>query len=246
MVERQKRPIGRRAVAKGIAWSVPAVALATAAPALAASPNVVIRSQGGACKLPGQSVEGYDQAFLFLVEIENLSNERICITPTTDQVEFSEDATPNGGSATFLNGLPSSGGQLVTQLCLDAPTSSSRSVKSLFLLFNGTGNSGDLSGSVTIGFNFKGMTSNREDVVSVTRYFSGTPPKCSELYEGQVLAKQQVVTPAGADEKPVDEKPAKEETAEDTEAESTESAAAKEPAASDGGGAEPAPSDGGR
>lgn len=37
MVDQQKSPIGRRAVAKGVAWSVPAVALATAAPTLAAS-----------------------------------------------------------------------------------------------------------------------------------------------------------------------------------------------------------------
>ena len=50
-------PINRRTVAKGIAWSVPAVAVAGAAPAFAISgptPTLVFQ---GACKWPGNSCQ---------------------------------------------------------------------------------------------------------------------------------------------------------------------------------------------
>ena len=52
----KKSGISRRTVAKGMAWSVPAVALAVAAPAYAASPCTPVPSFGGAsCKCPGGS-----------------------------------------------------------------------------------------------------------------------------------------------------------------------------------------------
>ncbi|MGA4670226.1 hypothetical protein ACPCG0_10610 [Propionibacteriaceae bacterium Y1923] len=54
--------ISRRTVAKGVAWAVPAVMVAGAAPAYALSPQLS-GSIGSACKYPGSSVGGCDMAF---------------------------------------------------------------------------------------------------------------------------------------------------------------------------------------
>ena len=67
----KKSGISRRTVAKGMAWSVPAVALAVAAPAYAASPCTPVFSFGAAsCKCPGGSDPikfGYVLQFCFTV-----------------------------------------------------------------------------------------------------------------------------------------------------------------------------------
>ncbi|KHK99316.1 hypothetical protein LK09_03305 [Microbacterium mangrovi] len=47
--------VSRRTVTKAMAWAVPAVAVAAAAPAFAASGKPPIISAGAACKLPGNS-----------------------------------------------------------------------------------------------------------------------------------------------------------------------------------------------
>ena len=55
-LEEKKSGVSRRTVAKAMAWSVPAVALAVPAPAYAASPCTPVPSFGGAsCKCPGGS-----------------------------------------------------------------------------------------------------------------------------------------------------------------------------------------------
>ena len=62
-LEEPKPGISRRTVAKAMAWSVPAVALAVPAPAYAASgqpPTVLV---GEACKLPGASAQGCEELF---------------------------------------------------------------------------------------------------------------------------------------------------------------------------------------
>jgi hypothetical protein len=50
--------IKRRTVAKGMAWTVPVVSVAAAAPAYAASPECTITFGGDSCKCPGQSQGG--------------------------------------------------------------------------------------------------------------------------------------------------------------------------------------------
>ncbi|GAA2032850.1 hypothetical protein GCM10009819_16130 [Agromyces tropicus] len=55
-LEEPKPGVSRRTVAKAMAWSVPAVALAVPAPAYAASGPPPDVSVGVACKLPGNSV----------------------------------------------------------------------------------------------------------------------------------------------------------------------------------------------
>ena len=55
----ETRPgISRRTLVKGTAWAVPAVAVASAAPAMAASGTVTFNNLSSACKLPGGSCEG--------------------------------------------------------------------------------------------------------------------------------------------------------------------------------------------
>lgn len=66
----EKTTISRRTVAKGIAWSVPAVAVSAAVPAYAASPIcVTVTFTGSACKEPGNSNDtdpkAYNLGFVF-------------------------------------------------------------------------------------------------------------------------------------------------------------------------------------
>lgn len=63
--------LSRRTLAKGAAWAVPAVAVAAAAPAYAASEGP-IRLTGKACKLPGNSSPPYKQGYLYEATIRNI------------------------------------------------------------------------------------------------------------------------------------------------------------------------------
>ena len=56
-LEEPKAGVSRRTVAKAMAWSVPAIAIAVPAPAYAASGNPPDVSVGVACKLPGGSAD---------------------------------------------------------------------------------------------------------------------------------------------------------------------------------------------
>ena len=54
--QQEKRGLSRRTVLAGAAWSVPVIAVASAAPAMAASPPVTILfGQSTACTIPGES-----------------------------------------------------------------------------------------------------------------------------------------------------------------------------------------------
>lgn len=63
------KTISRRRVVAGAAWSVPAVMVASAAPAVAASPGPLTFS-GRACKLPGNSSDLY-KGYVFELESDN-------------------------------------------------------------------------------------------------------------------------------------------------------------------------------
>src|SRR4051794_30295484 len=70
----QTKPAGgvsRRTVAKGVAWSVPVVIVASAAPAMAASggpPRIV---KGPACKNPGNSCRTRPKGYGFTAQVSN-------------------------------------------------------------------------------------------------------------------------------------------------------------------------------
>jgi hypothetical protein len=79
-LEEQKPGVSRRTVAKAMAWSVPAVALAVPAPAYAASPGIITVS-GAGCKLPGNSQDVF-KGYAFRATISNTTNAAITITIT--------------------------------------------------------------------------------------------------------------------------------------------------------------------
>lgn len=62
-----KSGVSRRTVVKGTAWAVPAVVVATAAPAMAASPCLTASFGGSSCKQPGlgQNADGYSLQICF-------------------------------------------------------------------------------------------------------------------------------------------------------------------------------------
>lgn len=81
--------ISRRTVAKAMAWSVPAVALAVPAPAYAASGNPPVICVGAARKLPGNSCQGATpipgadvtavKGFVFPFQVTNNTSKTIII-----------------------------------------------------------------------------------------------------------------------------------------------------------------------
>jgi len=79
-LEEQKPGVSRRTVAKAMAWSVPAVALAVPAPAYAASPGIITVS-GAGCKLPGNSQDVF-KGYAFRATISNTTNAAITVTIT--------------------------------------------------------------------------------------------------------------------------------------------------------------------
>jgi hypothetical protein len=94
-VEEQKSGVSRRTVAKAMAWSVPAVALAAPAPAYAARPPCVptLTFTDDSCRCPGQSDSGFEFTY-FLT---------FCVTfpgacpPDSDTVTILEVASKTGG-----------------------------------------------------------------------------------------------------------------------------------------------------
>jgi hypothetical protein len=78
-----KQGVSRRTVVKGTAWAVPAVVVASAAPAMAASPCVTISFGPNSCKQPGegQNIKGYNLQFCFT----NTCNTAITVTVTAIQ-----------------------------------------------------------------------------------------------------------------------------------------------------------------
>ncbi|MEV1128806.1 hypothetical protein [Agromyces sp. NPDC049794] len=79
-LEEQKPGVSRRTVAKAMAWSVPAVALAVPTPAYAASPGVIELS-GLGCKLPGASNDAY-KGYAFRGTLSNTTNAQVSVSIT--------------------------------------------------------------------------------------------------------------------------------------------------------------------
>jgi hypothetical protein len=73
--------VSRRTVMKGAAWSVPAVVVASAAPAFASSQGI-FQLDGKACKLPGNSNDTY-KGYAFGITATNPFNVPIVVTVTS-------------------------------------------------------------------------------------------------------------------------------------------------------------------
>lgn len=76
-LEEQKSGVSRRTVAKAMAWSVPAIALAVPAPAYAASQGIV-QLTGTGCKLPGNSQSIY-KGYALKASASNTTNASVTV-----------------------------------------------------------------------------------------------------------------------------------------------------------------------
>lgn len=104
MAEYMDTPVPRRTVAKGIAWSVPAVAVASAAPMAAASPiclpNIYL-DQALSCKCPGNSSPQNPKNYYLTI----CASDPECLPEDSDNF-ITITAVQNGSGAyfTFWNG----------------------------------------------------------------------------------------------------------------------------------------------
>lgn len=101
--QQEKRGMSRRTVLAGAAWSVPVIAVATAAPAMAASPPVIITFEGEACKHPGASATPGDpsgdefKTYHFDLVVENTTTTDV----TVEIVSFTVNGVLAGEIVTF-------------------------------------------------------------------------------------------------------------------------------------------------
>ena len=96
-LEEPKSGISRRTVAKGMAWSVPAIALAVPTPAYAVASPGFINLTGDGCKLPGNATDIF-KGYAFEATITNPTNTAVTVSIT--------DVTLNGedlGNVTVVN-----------------------------------------------------------------------------------------------------------------------------------------------
>jgi len=83
-LEPEEAPRGpsRRTIVAAAAWSVPVIAVASAAPAMAASPGVITFDPGQACKHPGQSQQPFNQDYHFVIRVKNTTGSDVTVTIT--------------------------------------------------------------------------------------------------------------------------------------------------------------------
>jgi len=141
-----KPTVSRRAVARGAVWSVPAVVIARAAPALAASSAPPTAVVGAGCKLSGSScANAFVKGYLFEITLTNTTGETIFLY---NEPGFMITISENNASIDlfFQNAVDATTGQII-QFPHEMPTGTT-----LTILFNAgeNGNSGNqgIAGSV--------------------------------------------------------------------------------------------------
>lgn len=172
------KTISRRAVAGGMAWSVPAIAFASAAPAATVSPLFTVDPVGGACKYPGKKY-GLDHAYMIPVQITNIANERVCVSYVSGSVTF-ERNVPSGSPGWWTDKphLPGAA-PLVGDVCLDPGD-----WRTLYYVIDNAGNSGNRAGVLTGTYLGTGQTTGRQSTAQISVSFSTTPPKCETVLPG--------------------------------------------------------------
>ena len=153
--------VSRRTVARGMAWSVPVVAIASAAPAYAGTVSgSVTLAYGGGCKVPGNSCKlpapgvwrkGY--AFKFLAT-SNLS----CQTDV------------------YIDSIVTTGPELTFE---DNPIQVAANASSFAVLVNFlSDNSANLAFDVTVTYHFEDCDGDASGAQQLTFTVPGTPPDC--------------------------------------------------------------------
>ncbi|GAA3783798.1 hypothetical protein [Micrococcus endophyticus] len=181
-MQKNTSTLSRRKVTAGLAWSVPAVAAVSAAPAFAASPICPnVGEVGEVVKFPGNNPNDIKHAYGFWVTVKNDTQETVTLTPSTVTVTFDKKTRkPFTGTSSLYNDYPTKKG--VVPLTEDQLTLAPGEELTIFYVINNTGNSADDSGCIegTIGVELVGapQTSGQMcDSVPVPKVcFEGTPP----------------------------------------------------------------------
>lgn len=183
-----KKTISRRAVAGGMAWSVPAIAFASAAPAATVSPLFTAQA-GIVCKYPGGSVRGVKHAYMFPLTFTNIANEEVCVKIVGGYVTFDSGGTV--GTPEWYINPPHRGGVLApNEVCIPAGGS-----VTYYYVVDETGNSANESGTVRGVFQGTGSETGRQSTEYVDVAFSSTPPDCKS---GQAVAEPSSAEAAAA------------------------------------------------
>jgi hypothetical protein len=162
----QTKPAGgisRRTVTKGVAWSVPVVIVASAAPAMAASggpPRIV---KGPACKNPGNSCRSRPKGYGFNAQVCNDSTKAIYLYSATI-------SSPQIADLTFGTVEPGFPIQVPAGQCVN-------------VLFNASSdNSANLAFTATVtvqwGHNPTPPDPDNHPAIVIVYDVTGTPPNC--------------------------------------------------------------------
>lgn len=171
MIEPTSKPVSRRTVAKGAAWTTPVILGGVAAPAYAASGPTPTLSLGAACKAPGNSCNPFRKGYVVPLTITNPSAKDIWVyvppTITTSGTTLNlQYAGWDDGSGTLNTGH------------IKIPAGGSVTVK-----LNATSNN-SANQAFTLSMTFKwGHTSTpagdtEHDPITVSTTIPGTPPDC--------------------------------------------------------------------
>lgn len=139
--------ISRRTVTAGLAWSVPAVAAVSAAPAFAISPTCVTGTTGDAVKFPGGSTR-IKQGYGFTVTIKNPTRSSLRVSPRSVSILFDKKGNTAGGTLTIWSADPCLGGVLLNAGD-DALIIPAGETRTYFLVVSDTGNSANDGGCIT-------------------------------------------------------------------------------------------------
>lgn len=173
--------LSRRKVTAGLAWSVPAVAAVSAAPAFAASPICPnVGEVGEVVKFPGKNTNDIKQAYGFWVTVKNDTQETVTLTPSSVTVTFDKKPQkPFTGISSLYDGDPTKDGVLLTE---DKLTLAPGQELQIFYVINNTGDSANDSGCIegTIGVSLVGAPQTSGQMCSSVPVpkvcFEETPP----------------------------------------------------------------------
>lgn len=159
--------INRRTVAKGMAWSVPAVAIASAAPAFAVSGPTPTITFTSACKSPGNSCKVFPKGYRF--------NSKVCNTSPVDIWIYTITFTASGSNLTLTLREPTLPIKVPANQCIDVlwEAESNNSANQTFTLLTSSkwGHAPTYGGDVR---------QAEHDANPMTGSFvvTGTPPDC--------------------------------------------------------------------
>ena len=112
----QPSGISRRRVTQGVAWAVPAIAIAAPVPAFAGASQGILRLEGTGCKLPGASNDIYKGYAFNLTATNPRSDIDYCIR--IDSVTLNGDDL---GAVTVVNLATGACANLGNPFCVPRP-----------------------------------------------------------------------------------------------------------------------------